>query len=103
MAELEKSLMREYFSDQMWEDAVRRKTETRASAELATQDFIDIVKTLLKQVPETKADNVRKKAVLALCLLNRGRNGRSVYLLADTTNESLIKHHIPAEELNNEQ
>lgn len=103
MAELEKSLMREYFSDQMWEDAVRRKTETRASAELATQDFIDIVKTLLKQVPETKADDERKKAFLALCLLNRGRNGRSVYLLADTTNESLIKHHIPAEELNNEQ
>ena len=44
-----------------------------------------------------------KTAFLALCLLNRGRNGRSVYLLADTTNESLIKHHIPAEELNNEQ
>ena len=78
-------------------------TKRRLIFSVATQDFIDIVKTLLKQVPETKADNERKKAFLALCLLNRGRNGRSVYLLADTTNESLIKHHIPAEELNNEQ
>lgn len=102
-AALEKSLMREYFSDQMWEDAVKRKTEARASSELSTQDFIDIVKTLLKQVPETKAGDEQKKAFLALCHLNRGRNGGSIYLLADTTNESLIKHHIPAEELNNEQ
>ena len=102
-AELEKSLMAEYFSDRMWEDAVKRKTEARASAELGTQDFIDIVKTLLKQVPETKAGEEQKKAFLALCYLNRGRNGRSVSTLAGTTDETLIQHNIPAEELDNEQ
>ena len=102
MAALEQSLMKNYFPDGVWEEACRRKTETRTSARLSTKDFIDIVKRRLKEIPETEIGTEQKKAFLALCYLNRGRNARSVYLLAETTNESLINHHIPAEELNHE-
>ena len=102
MAELEKSLMKQYFPDSAWKAAAARRTETKASANLETKDFLDVVKTLLKNIPDTEVGEERKKAFLALCRLNRGANGRNVHLLAGTTNESLIKHHIPAEELNDE-
>ena len=102
MLALEKSLMEEYFPESAWKEECKRKTETRASAKLNSMDFIDIVKRFLRKIPETQIDAEQKKAFLALCHLNRGKNGRSIYLLAETTNESLIKHNIPAEELNNE-
>lgn len=102
LALLEQALMQKYFSDDLWKEECRRRTETRSSQKLSTKDFLDIAKRLLRDIPETEITEEQKKAFLALCRLNRGGNGRNVHLLAGTTNESLIKHHIPAEELNNE-
>lgn len=102
LALLEQALMQKYFSDDLWKEECRRRTETRTSQKLSTKDYLDIVKRLLRNIPETEIGTEQKKAFLALCRLNRGGNGRNVHLLAGTTNESLIKHHIPAEELNNE-